>query len=193
MDDALADLSHFLVSQGMVGGLVSDVISQALKTGASLIAAVYIEQADPNYQLSVFASDQCGGWSDGCFADPEFDALYEAQQRELNVDERLKIVQDAQRRLYKQLPGLVLAYPGGVQAYRTDRFEGWVPAPGPNGYLVFGYGSWSYVNIRPVTEGGGTPTGAGTSGISPLVWIAIAVGVIIVLVLTLTRRGRDEA
>jgi len=148
---------------------------------------------DPNYQLSVFASDQCGGWSDGCFADPEFDALYEAQQRELNVDERLKIVQDAQRRLYKQLPGLVLAYPGGVQAYRTDRFEGWVPAPGPNGYLVFGYGSWSYVNIRPVTEGGGTPTGAGTSGISPLVWIAIAVGVIIVLVLTLTRRGRDEA
>ena len=26
---------------------------------------------DPNYQLFVFTSDQCGSWSDGCWKDPE--------------------------------------------------------------------------------------------------------------------------
>ena len=35
---------------------------------------------DPNYQLFVFTSDQCGSWSDGCWKDPEFDALYEEQR-----------------------------------------------------------------------------------------------------------------
>lgn len=147
---------------------------------------------DPNYQLNVFASDQCGGWSDGCFADAEYDALYEEQQRTLDVNERLRVVQDAQRRLYEQLPGLVLAYPGTVQAYRTDRFTGWVPAPGPNGYLIFGYGSWSYVNLRPVTGTGGSAE-ATAGGVSPIVWIAAAVGVVAILILVLSRRGREEA
>ena len=36
---------------------------------------------DPNYQLFVFTSDQCGAWSDGCWQDPTFDALYEEQRK----------------------------------------------------------------------------------------------------------------
>lgn len=145
---------------------------------------------DPNYQLSVFASDQCGGWSDGCFSDPEYDRLYEKQRGILDVDERLEVVQAAQRRLYEELPGLVLAYPGSVQAYRTDRFTGWVPAPGPTGYLVFGYGSWSYVSVRPVATAAAAPEASGAPG---WVWVAAAaVAIVVVLGVVVRRRGEER-
>lgn len=145
---------------------------------------------DPDYQLSVFTSDQCGGWSDGCYQDPTFDRLYEEQRGILDVDERLEVVQEAQRRLYEQVPGVVLAYPGGVQAYRTDRFTGWVPAPGPNGYLVFGYGNWSYVNLRPVSANASSATSDGT----PMgVWIGIGAVILVALVVVVMRRRREEA
>lgn len=145
---------------------------------------------DPDYQLSVFTSDQCGGWSDGCYQDPTFDRLYEEQRGILDVDERLEVVREAQRRLYEQLPGVVLAYPGGVQAYRTDRFTGWVPAPGPNGYLVFGYGNWSYVNLRPVSADASSANPDGT----PMgVWIGIGAVILVALVVVVARRRREEA
>ena len=60
---------------------------------------------DPNYQLFVFTSDQCGSWSDGCWKDPEFDALYEQQGAMMDRDERQQVVFDAQRRVYDQIPG----------------------------------------------------------------------------------------
>jgi peptide/nickel transport system substrate-binding protein len=120
---------------------------------------------DPNYQLSIFTSGQCGGWSDGCWADPTYDALYQEQRAIMDRDERLAVVHEAQRYLYEQIPGVVLAYPGWLQAYRTDRFTGYVPAPGPQGYLLPGYNYDSYVSLRPVsTETGGAPAPVGPPG-----------------------------
>ncbi len=105
---------------------------------------------DPNYQLSVFTSGQCGGWSDGCWKDPRYDALYaEAAGRSWIAQKRLDVVQEAQRYLYDHIPGIVLAYPGWLQAYRNDRFTGWVPAPGAHGYLLPGYNYDSLVSSAP--------------------------------------------
>ena len=79
---------------------------------------------DPNYQLFVFTSDQCGAWSDGCWQDPGFDALYEEQGATFDREQRQQVVFEAQEYVYDQIPGVVLAYPGWLQAYRTDRFDG---------------------------------------------------------------------
>jgi peptide/nickel transport system substrate-binding protein len=119
---------------------------------------------DPNYQLSIFTSGQCGGWSDGCWSDPAYDQLYQEQRTIMDRDQRLKVVQEAQRYLYDHLPGVVLAYPGWLQAYRTDRYTGYVPAPGPHGYLLPGYNYDSYVELRPVTQAGATPAPVGPPG-----------------------------
>ncbi len=119
---------------------------------------------DPNYQLSIFTSGQCGGWSDGCWADPAYDALYQEQRTIMDRDERLKVVQEAQRYLYEQLPGVVLAYPGWLQAYRTDRYTGYVPAPGSDGYLLPGYNYDSYLALRPVSTTGAAPEPVGPPG-----------------------------
>lgn len=150
---------------------------------------------DPNYQLSVFTSDQCGGWSDGCWSDPAYDAMYEEQRGIMDPTERLAVVQEAQRYVYEQVPMVVLAYPGWLQAYRTDRFEGWVPHPGPDGYLMPTYNYDSLLAIHPVSEAAGvTPESPGVPG---WIWIA-AIAAIAVIgggAVAMRTRGeeRDEA
>jgi peptide/nickel transport system substrate-binding protein len=83
----------------------------------------------------------------------------------MDRDERLAVVHEAQRYLYEQVPGVVLAYPGWLQAYRSDRFTGYVPAPGPQGYLLPGYNYDSYVALRPADAAtGGAPAPVGPPG-----------------------------
>jgi peptide/nickel transport system substrate-binding protein len=147
---------------------------------------------DPNYQLFVFTSEQCGSWSDGCWQDKHFDQLYEQQRTMMDQSQRQKIVLDAQQYEYQQVPGVVLAYPNWLEAYRNDRFTGWVGAPGANGYLLPTYNYDSLLSLQPIS---GATSGSST-GLSIWVWVAVAaalVGVVIVVV----RRGRrtevDEA
>jgi len=142
---------------------------------------------DPDYQLSIFTSGQCGGWSDGCWADPAYDALYQEQRHIMDREDRLPAVQEAQRYLYDHLPGLVLAYPGWLQAYRTDRFTGYVPAPGPDGYLLPGYNYDSYVELRPVAVTGA----AGPAPVGPPGWVwASLIAVLAVFLFAWLRHDR---
>ena len=85
---------------------------------------------DPNYQLFVFTSEQCGAWSDGCWKDPQFDQLYEQQRSMMDQNAASEIVLEAQQYEYDACPGVVLAYPNWLEAYRNDRFTGWIPSPG---------------------------------------------------------------
>lgn len=149
---------------------------------------------DPNYQLFVFTSDQCGSWSDGCWKNAAFDKLYQEQGKEFDRNARQKIVFDAQRLVYEQVPGVVLAYPGWVQAYRSDRFEGWTPAPGEHGYLMPGYNYDSLVSVHPVASSSGTA--ASSSSVPGWIWLVAIAGIALVVVVVV-RRGRrgdlDEA
>jgi peptide/nickel transport system substrate-binding protein len=145
---------------------------------------------DPNYQLSVFTSGQCGGWSDGCWKDPHYDGLYEEQRGIMDRQKRLVVVQQAQRYLYDHIPGIVLAYPGWLQAYRNDRFTGWVPAPGEHGYLLPGYNYDSLLSLHLVA--GASAVGS-SAGLPAWLWIAFVVVAIGAAVLLFRRRrGVDE-
>jgi peptide/nickel transport system substrate-binding protein len=150
---------------------------------------------DPNYQLFVFTSEQCGAWSDGCWKDPTFDSLYEEQRETFDREARQEIVFEAQRRVYEQIPGVVLAYPGSLQAYRNDRFTGWVPNPGDDGYLLPGYNYDSLVSLRAVDDSVAATSG-GSSGIPGWIWLVGGV-VVVAGIVVLSRRGRrrelDEA
>ncbi len=146
---------------------------------------------DPNYQLFVFTSEQCGAWSDGCWQDPTFDGLYEEQGNIFDREERQAVVFEAQRRAYEQAPSVVLAYPGWLQAYRDDRFAGWVPAPGADGYLLPGYNYDSLVELRPVDDTvAGSSGGAG--GLPGWAWLAAAVVTTGLIVSTSRRTRRRE-
>jgi peptide/nickel transport system substrate-binding protein len=142
---------------------------------------------DPDYQLWVFSSGQCGSWSDGCWSDPAYDALYEQQRTIFDREDRRNVVFDAQRYVYEQLPGVVLAYPSWLEAYRNDRFTGWTPAPGQNGYLLPGYNYNSVVSVRPV-EGA---TESSTPGVPAWVW-GLGLAAVVLLIVRGRIRGRRE-
>ena len=145
---------------------------------------------DPNYQLSVFTTPQCGGLSDGCFSDPVYDGLFEDQQATMDVDERQTLVHEAQRRLYEQIPGIVLAYPGQLQAYRNDRFTGWTPAPGEQGKLIFGYNYDSYVSVEPVAAQGAASDDMG--GVPRWTFVVAAAAAVVIVGFVVVRGRRDD-
>jgi peptide/nickel transport system substrate-binding protein len=144
---------------------------------------------DPNYQLFVFTSEQCGAWEDGCWKNTEFDALYEQQRNEMDQAARQELVLAAQRVAYEDIPGLVLAYPNWLEAYRNDRFTGWTTSPGPNGYLLPTYNYDSLVTLKPVGE----TTSSSSTSLSGWVWVVAAAAVAGIVVVVVRRGRRAEA
>jgi hypothetical protein len=58
---------------------------------------------------------------------------------------------DMQRMAYEDAPYIILYYNLSLQAYRTDRFEGWVTDQ-PVG-VVLAYNRGTYMNLRPIGAG----------------------------------------
>jgi peptide/nickel transport system substrate-binding protein len=86
--------------------------------------------------------------------------------------------------LYDDAPYLVTAYSAIGEAYRSDRWEGFVPQPNPGGILLFQYGHANYLNLKPVGSGGDTASGGGggsSEGSSTGTTVAIVLIVLVVL------------
>ncbi len=137
----------------------------------------WVVEPDPNYQLSTFTcanrSYKDGGevyanLSDSFFCNKEYDRLNALQSEQVDPAQRAETVKQMQKIVYEQAPYIVTAYYNNPEAYRSDRFTGFVPQPDPNGSLLFQYGTHSYRNIRPVTaaddqSGTGGVDGAGAA------------------------------
>jgi peptide/nickel transport system substrate-binding protein len=149
---------------------------------------------DPNFILSIFTTDECLSWSDGCYSNADYDELYEEQQRAESLEDRKAIVNEAQRFVYEEVPEIVLFYSNTLQAYRTDTFGGYITAPEQDGWLLFQYGADSYLSVQPVSAQALGPRGTGT--ISTSLWLAIAAGlaalVVAVMLFRRARLRRDE-
>jgi peptide/nickel transport system substrate-binding protein len=144
---------------------------------------------DPNFILSIFTTDECLSWSDGCYSKPAYDQLYEDQQRAPDLETRMAIVNEAQQHVYNEVPEIVLFYTSTLQAYRTDTFEGYVVAPKPEGWLLFQYGADSYLTVHPAGIGAIGPRGTGA--ISSAVWLVITgIVVVVIVAFVLFRRAR---
>ncbi|MEX0665498.1 MAG: ABC transporter substrate-binding protein, partial [Acidimicrobiia bacterium] len=147
---------------------------------------------DPDFMLSTFTTDQCLIWSDTCYSNEEYDALYKEQQKAYKIDERKELVDELQRHLYENVPEMVLYYDNDLEAYRSDRWTGFVENPSPDGYLMYQFSPYSALSIRPVEGSVGTAAEA-EGGVSGFVWIAVAAAVIVAIGATvLVRRRREE-
>jgi peptide/nickel transport system substrate-binding protein len=150
-------------------------------------------EPDPNFQLSTYTTSQCGVWSDTCYSNQEYDQLFQEQQRAPSLEERETIVGQMQEILYNDRPEIVLWYENYLQAYRSDKWTGFVKQPTDVGTILFQYGHYSTLQIQPVSEAGPGGSGGGDDGVSPVLWIAIAAVVIVVIsVLLSRRRAADE-
>lgn len=101
---------------------------------------------DPDFMLSVMTSEQYveGGWSDSGYSNPEYDELFAQQQMTLDDTARQKIIWDMQEMLFNDRPYIVLWYDDVLQAYRSDRFTGFIEYP--TGIDAF----QSLMNVEPV-------------------------------------------
>lgn len=82
---------------------------------------------DPSFLLSVMLTDQIPtGMSETGYSSPEFDDLFIQQSKELDPAKRQEIVWKMQEILHQDVVYIVPFYSKAVQAYRSDRFKGWI-------------------------------------------------------------------
>ena len=120
----------------------------------------YGPDPDPQFILSIFACNQINGWADANYCDPAYDEMYRQEGAATSIPERATIVKAMQDKAYHDAPYAVLWYPDTLEAYRSDRFEGFnaVPAGGGSLWSTYGLGPWgSRLSVGPIGAAGGTP------------------------------------
>ena len=146
---------------------------------------------DPGSMLSYMTADQIENWSDCNWSDPEYEELYKLQSEELDANKRVEYVHRMQEILYEQTPYIVTDYGPDFEAYNTDKWEGYIHIPDPNGNVLLppfgnGCGYANFLSIGPETGGSAEDEGGGAT-----LWIIlVAVGVIVAIVLWLVMRSR---
>lgn len=82
---------------------------------------------DPNDPLSAMLTDQIPtGYSETGYSNPQFDELYYQQAVELDKETRREIVWQMQEIAFNDVVYIIPYYAQTVQAFRTDRFTGWI-------------------------------------------------------------------
>jgi peptide/nickel transport system substrate-binding protein len=187
-------VQNFLQAIGLkitVKVLSEDNLDQIIGNGEyDLFEFGWVVEPDPDYQLSTMTCAQrstksgnsyTAGLSDSFYCNPAYDALYNQQKTEINPTQRYATVKAAEKMAYDAAGYAVTYYYDDLEAYRSDRFTGWVHQPAGNGALLFQYGTWSYRNIRPVTSasgGSGSGSSSGGSGSTVIVLVVIIVLVV---------------
>jgi peptide/nickel transport system substrate-binding protein len=91
------------------------------------------------------------------YKNPRVDQLAEEQSQILDLEARRKPVFEAQRLIFEDQPGTVIAYPQFTQAHRSDKIRGLVPQLGE------GIGSfWTDLSMEVTWPDGYSRTGANT-------------------------------
>lgn len=86
---------------------------------------------DPGFLLSVMTTDEIPtGTSESGYSNEEYDELYAQQAVELDNDARIAIIHRMQEIALRDIPYIIPYYDQAVQAYRTDRFTGWLTDAG---------------------------------------------------------------
>jgi peptide/nickel transport system substrate-binding protein len=159
----------------------------------------WVVEPDPDYQLSTFTcgsrsyksgGDVTANLSDSFYCNPAYDKLYEQQKVTIDAAKRAEIVKQMQKMLYDDAPYVVTFYYDELQAYRSDRFTGFVPQPDPGGVVLFAWGVDSYRTIGPPQASAASGDGGGV----PLIPIGIGVAVVGAagVLLALRRRSTQD-
>jgi peptide/nickel transport system substrate-binding protein len=141
-------------------------------------------------QISVDESDFSNYYNDTGICDETYDQLYKQQNTELDPEKRMDLVHEMLTRMYTAAGYIVTATSPDLQAYRTDRFTGWVKQPAETGPVLFTNSSPTYWNLTP-TGAASDDGGLSAAGIAAIA-IAGAIGVALVGWFLVRRRTAEE-
>ncbi|HLA92438.1 MAG TPA: ABC transporter substrate-binding protein [Actinomycetota bacterium] len=191
----LADIGIGTEVIAVTGGRLGDIINAG---EYDIFSWGWYPDPDPSTQLSYFTCDerppdgQAYGNNDPYYCNPAYDELYLQQLSEPDPEKRWEIVHEMQRIFYEDAPYAVQWYDPVFSAWRSDRWEGFVVQPQPEGDPLEGWSGPGEVwwSIRPIGAGGGAASE--TKGIPPAIWAVVA-GVIVILAAVFIGRRRKTA
>jgi peptide/nickel transport system substrate-binding protein len=146
---------------------------------------------DPGSTLQCFTTSQIGWWNEVYWSNAEYDALCEAQGRELDPQKRAEIIWQMQQAMYAENPQNVLTYFDYLQAVNTERWTGWTPYYDASGPVFYNAMAESYINVGPRAATAQTSSRSGAGVITAVVVVAVVVAGVLVWLL-LRRRRSDQ-
>ncbi|MEQ4205644.1 ABC transporter substrate-binding protein [Actinopolymorpha sp. B9G3] len=128
--------------------------------------------------------------TDTFYCNPAYDRLHEQQKAESDIAKRAAIVKEMQRILYTDAPVITLRYADTLEAYRSDRWTGFIKQPSTRGMISGQQGNWAYMSARPIEaeDAGGSRVALFVGGGAAVVLIAAAAGFVVVR----RRKTADE-
>ena len=154
---------------------------------------------DPDPMLSYFTQGQVTtdidsvGYNDANWTSPVYDALYTQQNAELDRTKRIDLVHQMLTLFYEESTYVVLFEDADLQAYRTDRFEGWTRQPAETGPVIFTNTSPTYFNLKPIGgDGGDERGGMGTGALIAIIAGGVAVLGVGASLAMRSRKSRDD-
>jgi peptide/nickel transport system substrate-binding protein len=146
----------------------------------------WVPFVDPDPMLSYFTCDQVSSdpddptnyYNDANWCDKQYDALYKRQKVERDHATRVDIVHQMLTRFYDSAVYDVLHTYPELQAYRKNRFTGWIRQPEKTGPVLFSNSSPTYARLKPVVAGatgGDDEGGGGSGGVIAIIVIAVVV------------------
>ncbi|GAB3552714.1 ABC transporter substrate-binding protein [Actinopolyspora lacussalsi] len=133
-----------------------------------------------------------GGLPDSFLCDRRYDELYARQLAEFDHSKRVDLIREAQHRFHRMATGLILFYPNTLEAYRSDRFEGFESQPSEDGVITAQQGYWGYYGARPTEQARTASGGAGYRSAAFVVVGVLLLGAIVVASVAARRRHTAE-
>jgi peptide/nickel transport system substrate-binding protein len=87
----------------------------------------WFSDPDPSFLLNVMRSESIAdGSNESGYSNPAYDDLYNRQAAELDQERRQALVWQMQEMVHQDVVYIIPYYAQAAQAYRTDRFTGWL-------------------------------------------------------------------
>ena len=186
------DMKFTYMTEGALNDYLYNEKNGEFTPNMDLFVYNWTGDVDPDFMLSLFIKAQIGDWSDCAWWSPQYDKLYGRQAATIDPAQRKTLIDQMQQIVYQQSPYVILAFPKGLEAMNTSRWEGWVQSPAGTGSAIFSIDNTdSYLYVHP--KAGATAPKKSAAAVVPIVLGAAAVLVIIVIVVFVRRaRGRVE-
>ena len=186
------DVKYTYMTEGAMNEYLYNEKNGEFTPNMDLFVYNWTGDVDPDFMLSLFIKAQIGNWSDCAWWSPQYDKLYTEQAATIDPAQRKTLIDEMQQIVYQQSPYVILAYPKGLEAVNTSRWEGWVQSPAGTGSAIFSVDNTdSYLYVHP--KAGATAPKRSATAVVPILLGAAAVLVIIVIVVFVRRaRGRVE-
>jgi len=130
--------------------------------------------ADPGQTLTSFTTEQIEGWNEFSWANDEYQRLDDLQAKEMDENRRVEYIHQMQEAMYEDCPCFTTVFPFKLQAYRTDKWDGWKRSMDGRGpvFLTMML-PWAYYNL--------TPKAVEEEGSNLGLWAAIIVAIVLVV------------